>query len=97
VSAVFTWSWEGSGNSLPESGKKSDLSSSNVVRGGIDMFCGWDSARGVLACVDDVDVLTTPPRTASSDVLREVSSGFAILSPPSDWERLRSPSILKTG
>ena len=30
----------------------------------------------------------------SSDEFREESSGFAIRRPPSDWERLKSPSMM---
>lgn len=32
--------------------------------------------------------------TGSSDEFKEESSGFAIRRPPSDWERLKSPSMM---
>lgn len=32
---------------------------------------------------------------ASSDECKEESSGFAMRSPPNDWDRLRSPSMME--
>jgi hypothetical protein len=54
----------------------------------VDSNCGTD-ADGIL--------LTKPKVPAPCNEFRGESSGFAILRPPRDWERLRSPSIVTGG